>query len=203
MRLLIALALAMLIPLAAGAETTPPAAPEPGSVSLQDGLAAWSRIYEVTSHPRCANCHVGPSDRPMWSGPSYGKTRPHGMNIRADESRIGAETIPCRTCHATTRDKSTGAPHHAPQVTDAWMLAPVEAHWFGRSSDEICAQLRDTDLNGGRDFLEIAEHLGHDVILHWAWEPGGGREPAPYSLAEHTEDVLAWGAAGMPCPADQ
>jgi len=77
------------------------APPADGSVSRADGLAAWDRIYQVASHPRCANCHVGESDRPMWSGPTYGKARPHGMNVQAGESRIGAETIPCRTCHVT------------------------------------------------------------------------------------------------------
>ena len=168
--------------------------------TLAEGLAAWDRIYQVASHPRCANCHVGESERPMWSGPSYGKARPHGMGIRAGESRIGAEYIPCRTCHVTNETGGNDMPHGAPQVAAAWQLAPVEADWFGRSSIEICAQLRDEDLNGGRTFLEIADHLGHDVILHWAWEPGGDREPAPFSLEEHTQDVLIWGAAGMPCP---
>jgi hypothetical protein len=176
--------------------------PALGSVSRAAGLAAWDRIYEVASHPRCSNCHVGASDRPMWSGPSYGVTRPHGMNVRAGESRIGAETIPCRTCHVTSFSGGLDLPHAAPQVADAWRLPPIEADWFGRSSDEICAQLRDPERNDDRSAIEIAEHLGHDVILHWAWNPGGGREPAPYSLQAHVNDVLAWGAAGQPCHFD-
>ena len=179
--------------------------PATGTVSASDGLSAWSRIYEVASHPRCANCHTGPSDRPMWSGPSYGDARPHGMNIRAGESRIGAEYLQCATCH-TTKDEdwenANSTPHAAPRVAMGWALAPVEAHWFGQTSEDICAQLRDPDLNGGRDMLELAEHLNHDLILHWAWSPGGGREPAPYSLQEHVDDILAWGVAGMPCPQD-
>ena len=65
------------------------------------GTAAWTAVYEVFSHPRCANCHVGPDNVPMWSGSSYGaKPRPHGMNIGAGASRIGAESIPCSSCHA-------------------------------------------------------------------------------------------------------
>ena len=179
------------------------APPAEGSVSKQVGLEAWARIYEVASHPRCANCHTGPSDRPMWSGPTYGKARPHGMNIRAGESRIGAESLLCSTCHTTKAEdweNANAMPHAAPRVAMGWALAPVEAHWFGRTSEEICAQLRDPDLNGGRDVLEIAEHLGHDLILHWAWAPGGGREPAPYSLQEHVDDILIWGVAGYPCP---
>jgi len=173
----------------------------PEAVSQEEGLAAFARIYEVASHPRCSNCHVGPSNRPMWSGPSYGKTRPHGMNINAGESRIGAETLLCSTCHAY-REGVNDVPHAAPQVAMDWQLAPVEAEWFGKSSVEVCQQLRDPERNGDRDFMEIAQHLDHDLILHWAWNPGGGREPAPYSLQEHVNDVLAWGVAGNPCEGD-
>lgn len=177
--------------------------PAEGSISEEIGLEAWSRIYEVASHPRCANCHTGPSDRPIWSGPSYGVTRPHGMNIRAGESRIGAEYLLCSTCHTTKNDDWENAnetPHAAPRVAMEWQLAPIEADWFGRSSIEICTQLRDPEKNGDRDALALAEHLDHDLILHWAWKPGGGREPAPYSLQEHVDDILIWGAAGYPCP---
>lgn len=175
--------------------------PPAGSVSREDGLAAWERIFEVASHPRCSNCHVGPDNRPMWSGPTYGEARPHGMNINAGESRIGAEYIPCSTCHAM-RDGVNDVPHAAPQVAMSWQLAPVEAAWFGKSSVEICNQLRDPERNGDRDYLALASHLDHDLILHWAWNPGGGREPAPYDLQKHVNDVLEWGVAGYPCQND-
>lgn len=174
----------------------------PAEVTREEGIAAWSRIHEVVSHPRCSNCHVGPDNTPMWSGPSYGRTRPHGMNVNAGDSRIGAEYIPCQTCHAYRETGSNDLPHMAPQVAMTWRLAPVEAHWFDRSSAEICNQLRDPDLNGGRTYLDLASHLDHDLILHWAWAPGGGREPAPYSLQEHVNDILAWGVAGTPCEND-
>ena len=195
----LALAALALAPVAT-AESNVVIAP-PTSVTRDAGLAAWARIFEVASHPRCANCHVGPSNTPMWSGPSYGRTRVHGMNINAGESRIGAEFVPCATCHAY-RDGANDTPHAAPQVAMDWQLAPVEAEWFGKTSAEICNQLRDPDRNGGRDFLQIAGHLDHDLILHWAWSPGGGREAAPYSLQEHVDDVLAWGVAGYPCEND-
>lgn len=174
----------------------------PDEVSVAEGLAAFDRIYEVTSHPRCSNCHVGADNRPMWSGPSYGRTRPHGMNVNAGESRIGAEYVTCSTCHAYREDGANDAPHMAPQVSMTWQLPPVEAEWFGRAADEICAQLRDPERNGDRDYIDLAGHLEHDLILHWAWTPGGGREPAPYSLQEHVNDILAWGVAGYPCHDD-
>lgn len=177
----------------------------PASATQSQGLEAWGRIFEVASHPRCANCHTGPSDRPMWSGPSYGKARVHGMNIRAGDSRMGIEYLPCQTCHTTKDtdwDNANAAPHTAPRVATFWQLAPIEADWFGRTTNEICEQLRDPDRNGGRTMLDLAEHLDHDLILHWAWNPGGGREPAPYSLQEHVNDILIWGVAGMPCPGE-
>lgn len=175
----------------------------PEAATEAEGLEAWARIYAVASHPRCANCHTGPSDRPMWSGPSYGEARVHGMNIRAGDSRMGVEYTSCQTCHTTLdtdRENANSTPHAAPRVAAFWRLAPVEADWFGRSSVQICEQLRDPALNGDRDMLALAAHLDHDVILHWAWNPGGGREAAPYSLQDHVTDILTWGVAGMPCP---
>lgn len=193
------LVLALALPVQATGEEVVIEPPAEGSVSRADGLAAWARIYEVTSHPRCANCHVGPDNLPMWSGPSYGKARPHGMNIDAGESRVGAEYVPCQACHAFSEAGGNMGAHEAPQVADAWHLAPVEMEWFGKSSVEICHQLRDPERNGGQDYIELAEHLGHGPLVAWGWAPGGGREPAPYSLQAHIDDMLAWGAAGFPC----
>lgn len=176
-----------------------------GSVTEAEGLANWAKFYEIASHPRCSNCHVGPSNRPMWSGPSYGETRPHGMNISTGESRIGVETLVCSTCHTTLsepRENANATPHAAPKVAMAWSAAPVEAEWFGKSSAYICAQLKDPARNGGRTIREVAGHLDHDLILHWAWSPGGTREPAPYSLQESMDFLMKWSAAGTPCPAE-
>lgn len=198
--LVLAALLALPTAVSAQVEINPPAE---GSVSEADGRAAWERIYEVTSHPRCANCHVGEDNIPMWSGPSYGSDRPHGMNINAGESRIGIETLLCSTCH-TTSSQGNADEHMPPRVELDWQLPPVEFAWFGKSSAEICAQLSNPDLNGGRDALGLAEHLrddaSHGGFVGWGWSPGGNRVPVPYSLQEHINDVLAWGAAGMPCP---
>ena len=200
-RIALALALCALgVPALAEGENVTIEPPAEGSVSEAEGLEAWARIYEVASHPRCSNCHVDEGGLPMWSGPSYGRTRVHGMNIQGGESRIGAETVLCSTCHALNEQGGNDGPHMAPQVAMNWQLAPVEAEWFGKSSVEICTQLRDPERNGGRDYIDLASHLDHDLILHWAWNPGGTREPAPYSLQEHVNDILAWGVAGYPCP---
>lgn len=173
------------------------------SVSAEDGLAAWENIYAVFSHPRCSNCHVDERNIPMWSGPSYGEAGPHGMNINADESRMGFESIPCFTCHGQSQVFDT-APHAPPVTGHPWMLAPVAFAWYGKDSRAICEQVRDPDRNGGRDGADLVEHILHDAesraFITWGFNPGGGREPAPGSMQDHLNDMIAWTSAGMPCP---
>ena len=175
------------------------------SRAQDDGLAAWARIEAVVTHPRCANCHTGPDNIPMWSGPEFDPDRPHDMAVNAGDSRMGVETIACATCHITS-DAPNDVAHAAPHVGLDWRLAPVEFQWFGITGPEICAQLRDPARNGGRDAAGLVEHLRDDVahqgFVLWGWQPGEGREPAPGTLADHIRDVEIWGAAGQPCPGD-
>ncbi len=168
-----------------------------GSVTASEGLEMWGNIHEVFAHPRCSNCHVGEDHIPIWSGPHYGPTeRPHGMFISAGESRIGAEYLNCATCHGPQNSTQL---HGAPGA-EVWLLPPVEMQWHGKTSAEICAQVQDPERNGGKTLLEVAEHVAGDALVLWGWDPGPGREPAPYSAAELAEFVLKWTAAGAPCP---
>lgn len=175
----------------------------PGTVSRSNGLDAWERIFAVASHPRCVNCHVGPDNIPVWSGPSYGKRRPHGMAINAGESRIAADGLACSACHQTSHH-SNDVPHAAPRIAVPWQLAPTEFQWIDRSSVEICAQLRDPKRNGGRNADGLVQHILEDAkhggFISWGFKPGGGREPAPGGLQEHSIDMALWTSAGMPCP---
>lgn len=61
-------------------------------------------------------------------------------------------------------------------------------------------QLKYPERNGGRELIDLANHLEHDSMLHWAWKPEWNRQPAPYSRQEHVTDILKWGAASMTCP---
>ena len=161
---------------------------------------AWARIFAVASHPRCTNCHVGESGRPAWDGLGYGRARPHGMNIVAGDSRIGAETIPCRVCHVTAQNDNA-VPHAAPQIDEAWRLPPVELAWRGKSSAQICAQLRDPDTNDGFDIAALVDHVTTSAFVNYGFVPGAGRTGAPGSPAALARDLEIWGAAGMPCAA--
>lgn len=176
---------------------------DPGSVDQQAGLEAWDRIHAVVSHPRCANCHVDAANIPLWTDGQV--TRPHGMNIRAGDSRIGAELLPCQTCHVTSTLPNV-TPHAAPHAGLDWQLAPVEFLWTGKTTGEICAQMRDPERNGGRDGDGLIEHILHDVgedgFIAWGFDPGPGRDPAPGTLQAHLDDTINWVAASMPCPQD-
>lgn len=173
------------------------------NVSRAEGLAAWNKIHAVVSHPRCASCHVDDKAVPMWIGDYYGGTRPHGMNIQGGESRSGEETLPCATCHRTST-KPNLVPRAAPHAGIDWMLAPAQFVWFGKTSSEICQQMRDPKRNGGRDGAGLVEHIVHDRdvqgFIAWGFDPGGGRESPPGTLQQHLDDMVKWTSAGMPCP---
>ncbi|MEM6534218.1 MAG: hypothetical protein AAF613_01150 [Pseudomonadota bacterium] len=180
-----------------------PASAQDGASDTLSGAEAWAKIYEIASHPRCANCHVGADNIPRWSGVSYGlapgEWRYHGMNVNAGMDRIGNTTLPCATCHQMT---NSDVPH-GPPGAHVWALAPVEMEWFGKSSAEVCAQIKDPARNGGRSIADVAGHIDHDELVHWGWDPGPGREPAPYSAKEMVVFVEVWGRAGAPCPAPE
>ena len=166
------------------------------ALAQDTGLEVWNKIYEVFSHPRCANCHVGPDNVPIWSGPSYGPTRPHAMNINGGASRSGAEHIACNSCHTHHNSQLP----HGPPGAAVWLLPPVSMQWFDKSSAEICAQIKDPKRNGNRTIAKVEAHIDHDALVHWGWAPGPGREPAPFSAAQLFGFIKQWDAAGAPCP---
>ena len=165
-----------------------------------EGLAAWQKSYEVFSHPRCSNCHVPEDGRPRWSGPSYGDGwRYHGMYVHGGESRIGNENLPCLTCHQETNSPVP----HGPPGAHAWALPPASMEWWQKSSGFICNQIKDPTRNGDRSVQDIVDHILKDELVHWGWDPGPGREPAPYSPEELAGFLQIWIDAGAPCPLEQ
>lgn len=174
---------------------TTPAIEEPSAPSPA-GLAAWAQLYEVFSHPRCANCHVS-DERPRWSGPHYGEEpRVHAMNVVRGPAGFGPDGLQCQTCHAETNSTKLHGPPGAPH----WHLAPAEMVWFGQSSADICAQIKDPTRNGGKTLEEVAVHVRDDALVLWGWNPGTGREPAPGSAEETYNLVKTWIAENAPCP---
>ncbi|MGC1497884.1 MAG: hypothetical protein WA790_18915 [Sulfitobacter sp.] len=178
-----------------------PLAAQETSVTREEGLAAWERVFAVASHPRCTNCHVGEQEAPMWEGLGYHAGKVHGMNVLADESRIGAETIPCRTCHVTSAAENI-VPHAPPHIDEAWRLPPVELDWLDKSGTEICAQMRNPETNDDNTIAELVEHIETSAFVGWGFVPGGGRSVPPGTTDDLAHDVSIWGAAGTPCEND-
>lgn len=187
-----------LLAICAGLVSLASARQAPESEPASAGLAAWEKIHQVLSHPRCANCHVA-DGRPMWSGPSYGEARVHGMNVGGDpELLFGNLGMMCNTCHM---EENSAVPH-GPPGAEVWHLPPASMAWWGESSAKICAQIKDPERNGLRSLEDIEAHIANDALVAWGWAPGVGREPAPYSAAETAAFVAAWAADGAPCPAE-
>ncbi|MER8463268.1 hypothetical protein [Mesorhizobium sp. M1396] len=172
----------------------------PALAGAAKSLAEWDKVYAVFSHPRCAGCHVA-DDRPRWSGAHYGGTRVHAFNVQrgADGSGFGNPGLRCTTCHFSSNSNML----HGPPGAENWHLAPTEMVWFGESSPEICAQIKDPARNGGRSLQDVALHVRDDKLVAWGWAPGGDRESAPGSAKETYEAIENWIAAGASCPVAQ
>ena len=176
-------------------ETAPPVGVSEPS---QLGLETWAKIYEVFSHPRCANCHVE-DEHPRWSGDHYGaQAGNHAMNIQRGPDGFGHPALQCQTCHG----ESNSAELHGPPGAPHWHLAPAEMVWFEKSSSHICNQIKDPARNGDMTLEEVAVHVRDDKLVAWGWAPGKGREPAPGSAEETYRLLQTWIAESAPCPSE-
>ena len=172
-------------------------------VISQKGLDAWDAIYNVFSHPRCANCHTD-DEHPRWSGPSYeglpqSANNFHRMNVKRGADGFGADGLKCQTCH----QESNSATLHGPPGAPHWHLAPTNMAWWQKSSAHVCAQIKDPTRNGGRSLQDVARHIQTDPLVAWGWAPGPGREKAPGSAQETFDLLQTWIAEQAPCPAGQ
>jgi hypothetical protein len=169
----------------------------PVAQAQENPLEIWDRIYKVFSHPRCANCHTA-DEHPRWGDLKAGTAINHPMNVLRGTGGVGNTGMRCDTCHGVTNATKENGPPGA----ENWHLAPAEMVWFGRTSAEICAQIKDPARTGNRTLADIAEHVKNDKLVAWGWNPGPGREPAPGSIEKTYADLLAWTNAGAPCPAN-
>jgi hypothetical protein len=79
-------------------------------------------------------------------------------------------------------------------------VAPLSMAWENKSIGDICRQIKDVNLNGGRDLAQLQDHIAADDLVGWAWNPGEGREPAPGSQQQAGELMKAWIDTGAECP---
>ena len=147
-------------------------------------------IASVLTHPRCINCHQADSPRQ-----TDAKILHQPLVVRGADGH-GAPTQQCQTCHQDTNTGGGLVPG-----AKGWALAPLSMLWEGRTSAQICEQIKDPARNGGRHTgEEVIEHMKTDPMVLWAWAPGAERTTPPISHGKFVEALEAWVKAGMPCP---
>lgn len=160
-------------------------------------LALFEEAGKVIQHPRCVNCHPA-TDRPL-----QGMTmHPHQPPVFRGDGGMGLMGMQCNTCHGAENVKVVGQSDTLKSIpgNPAWHLAPIEMAWEGKTLGQICAQLKDPERNGDMTMEEIVEHMAHDDLVGWGWNPGDGREPVPGTQEEFGKIIRAWVDTGALCP---
>ena len=160
-------------------------------------VALFEEAGKVIQHPRCVNCH------PAGDSPLQGITmKKHEPPVARGDSNIGMPGMMCGTCHGPANVDVVGQAETLKSIPGhpAWHLAPIEMAWEGKSLSAICEQIKDSARNGGKTMDEIVEHMAHDSLVGWGWQPGAGREPAPGSQEVFGELIRQWVADGAACP---
>jgi hypothetical protein len=154
------------------------------------GRQAFAVVYRVLEFPRCRNCHPK-GDAPL----QFDDGRAHAMDISRRSENNG---VTCATCHHDHNGTRPGEPPGAP----SWKLPPAATPMVfeGRSPAELCAQLKDPAQTGGRNLAALLDHVAHDPLVAWGWDPGPGRAPVPISRADTVRAMKTWIDAGAPCP---
>lgn len=200
----LALGLAVLAaPHAFADESAPPAALKPASEfeSIADPSARAVALFEeagkVIQHPRCINCH------PAGNHPLQGlDMHPHQPPVQRGDADIGLPGMMCGTCHGPANVKIVAQADTLKSIPGhpLWHLAPIEMAWEGKSLGQICEQIKDPSRNGGKTMDELVEHMAHDTLVGWGWNPGEGRQSAPGSQEVFGELIRRWAADGAACP---
>ena len=155
--------------------------------------ALFGEMSKVMLHPRCANCH------PREGGPTQGDDmHPHEPPVVRGFG-MGAAGMECSTCHGPANVEFASMEGSIPGA-EPWMLAPQSMGWVGATPSELCAQIKNTELNGGRSLDDLVFHNSEDHLVGWAWHPGEGRTPAPGDHETFGALTAAWTEAGAHCP---
>ena len=72
--------------------------------------------------------------------------------------------------------------------------------FIGLAKPEFCATIKDPKRNGGKDLAVLLEHVSHDKLVLWGWDPGVGRAPVAVPHDAFVASFKTWIAGGAPCP---
>jgi len=165
-------------------------------VSRDAGLRAFDTIRQVLQHPRCQNCHI-PGDAPL----QFDEGLTHFQNVQRGVDGHGVPGLTCGTCHAGSNPPESYGPH-APPGAPNWHLPPPNQKmvFIGLAPGTLCNAIKDPSHNGNRTLDAMLEHVSHDELVLWGWNPGGARAPVSVSHEEFVDAFERWMAADAPCP---
>ena len=155
--------------------------------------AAFLDVYKVLMHPRCLNCHPA-GDAPLQGDDSH----LHFQNVQRGEDGKGKYALKCANCHQDANLPGENLPPGNP----TWQLPKkdIPLVFQGKSPRELADQLKDAKRNGGKTLDQLLEHVTHDKLLLWAWEPGDGRTRPPLSHDDFARRFREWVEKGAASP---
>lgn len=166
---------------------------KPVTADAAAGKKAFLDVARVLQSPRCQNCHpVG--DAPLQTD----RGRPHAMNITRTSVESG---LACGTCHQERNSEAIGVPG-GPPGAPRWGLPPKETPMVfeGKTPTALCEQLKNPEANGHKSLAALFEHVDHDPLVLWGWQPGGKRTTPPLTHDEFVVAFKTWVASGAACP---
>ena len=151
--------------------------------------AAFTKLATVLRNPRCMNCHTATNF------PRQGDDRHrHDQFVTRGVDDHGAPAMRCYTCHQNVNQQNgvPGAPN--------WSLAPLSMAWEQLDDHQLAEALKDPAKNGQRSLEQVYDHIAHDELVGWGWNPGPGRQPIPIPRAEVARLVREWIDTGALSP---
>jgi hypothetical protein len=155
--------------------------------------AAFMEAYKVFMHPRCMNCHPA-GDRPLQGDDSH----VHTMNVQRGPKGEGKYALKCANCHQDAN--LTGV--HMPPGNPKWALTTpgMPMVFEGHTPHQLALQMKDAKQNGHRNLQQIYDHIAHDDLVSWGWDPGDGRTKPPLNRDEFAKKMREWIDGGAAAP---
>lgn len=154
---------------------------------------AFLAVYKVLMSPRCMNCHPK-GDAPLQGDDSH----VHTMDVTRGPDGKGLYAMKCANCHQSGNTPGLNMPPGNPN----WHLPPADMPMVfeGKSPRELALQLKDPNQNGHKTLQQLIDHVSHDTLVMWGWNPGDGRTLPPLKHAEFAKQFKTWVAKGAAVP---
>lgn len=167
-----------------------PKAPRPDTAASSQ---AFLQVYRVFTSPRCQNCHPA-GDAPLQGDDSH----VHMQNVKRGKDGHGVSAMRCDTCHQAANLPGD----HMPPGNPRWSLPnPRQKMVFvARSAPDLCRQIKNPKENGNRTLEQLYDHVAHDGLVGWGWNPGDGRTLPPLTREETAKQMRIWIDGGAACP---